>query len=638
MAALEALALSLPLQSSRKTADVLKRHAMSADGEVPSRVHSPREGESSNKIYQNPIHSEAFDGGTSHTGREQQRTNRGSPRDRGRAEHQGTEPTIANNHLSHPEAEATFPPRTSSRGRSNAPGEPIGLSLAPSPPQPPPIHFYDPNSRAPSLHTVTPSGADNGIYSAEAMDREQSRRRIWGLQQQLRDDARFHLRKVESMEACYKEELKIQAESHKRELQTRADFHKRELQDALYEKEQSQAARDDAREQAQVARQELWNMRERMVELEFQAQRDKEKHAAELQTALVSKEEAVKTVSQLEERLGLAEDEVVQQRQNILRSQDLELMLEEANSQLSFQSEGCNRLETELRGYKAQIKRYQNLWQNTQHQFKGEKRALLHQIALCDRYISIFDQYQRIYNKNINERFIQNDKELVQLKAVLLEHKEVICEKVRGEIEATRLNYDNLRNSIESTWRCRNALHHQLQHQPDDPDEDSETAESKFSIKQARLKEFQAELGRLDAELDKINATTKQLCLQDQTLSAEIMQLQKDLRKPTNSVQKPARANTTEIKCLRRSLYKLHTEFIVSQRQSNSSLPELVQDDNADDDVDDASDDWHSGCPTPDRLTQVYTIQDDHGRSSIASQMSKKQKRASSYLPPTPWI
>lgn len=335
----------------------------------------------------------------------------------------------------------------------------------------------------------------------------------------------------------------------------------------------------------------------------------------------------MKTVNQLEERLG----------QNMLRSQDLELMLEEANSQLSFQSEGCNRLETELRGYKAQIKRYQNLWQNTRHQFKGEKRALLHQIALRDRYISIFDQYQRMYNKNVKERFIQNDKELLQQKAVLLELKEVICQKVRDEIEETRLNDDNLRNSIKSTWRSRNAL----KGQPDDPDEDGETAESKFSIKQARLEEFQAELGRLYAEQNKINATTNQLQLQDQTLSAEVMQLQRDLRKPTNSVQKPARANTTEIKCLRRSLYKLHTEFIVSQRQSNSSLPELVQDDNADDDVDDvddASDDWHSGCPTPDGLTQVYTIQVDHGRSSIASQMSKKQKRASSYLPPTPWI
>ncbi|KAL5328659.1 hypothetical protein ACEPPN_002161 [Leptodophora sp. 'Broadleaf-Isolate-01'] len=276
MAALEALTLSLPLQSSRKTADVLKRHAMSADGEVPSRVHSPREGESSNKIYQNPIHSEAFDGGTSHTEREQQSqsTNRGSPRYRERAEHQSTEPTISNNHLSRPEAEATFPPRTSSRGRSNAPGEPIGLSLAPSPPQPPPIHFYDPNSRAPSLHTVTPSGADNGIYSAEAIDREQSRRRILGLQQQLTDNARFHLRKVESMEACYKEELKIQSEFHTREQQRRAAFHERELQDVLYEKEQSQAARDDAREQVQFARHELRNMRERIVELELQAQQD----------------------------------------------------------------------------------------------------------------------------------------------------------------------------------------------------------------------------------------------------------------------------------------------------------------------------------------------------------------------------
>lgn len=95
-----------------------------------------------------------------------------------------------------------------------------------------------------------------------------------GLQQQLTDNARFHLRKVESMEACYKEELKIQSEFHTREQQRRAAFHERELQDVLYEKEQSQAARDDAREQVQFARHELRNMRERIVELELQAQQD----------------------------------------------------------------------------------------------------------------------------------------------------------------------------------------------------------------------------------------------------------------------------------------------------------------------------------------------------------------------------
>ncbi|KAG4430091.1 hypothetical protein IFR05_014417, partial [Cadophora sp. M221] len=547
----------------------------------------------------------------------------------------GTEPTIANNYHSHPEWEATFPPRTSSRGPSSAPGEPTGLSPAPSPRQPLLIPFNDPNGRAPGLHTVTPSGAENGIYSAEAIDSEKSRRRIGALQEQLRDNARFHLRHVEH----YEKELKKQADLHKRELQRRATFHERELQEAVYEKEQSQAARDYARDQAQFARQESRNevghLQEIILEMELRAQRDKEKHAVELRNALISVEKAVKIVNQLEERLGRAEEEVIHQRQNMCRNRDLELMLEEANSKLSFQSAACNHWETELRGYKAQLKRYKNLWQNMRHQFKGEKRALLHQIALRDRYISIFDQYQRIYNKNVKQKFIQNDKELVQLKAVLVDLKVVVWQKIRSEIKATRVNDDNLRNSIEATWRCRNAL----EDQPDDPDEDDETAESKFCIKQAGLVKFQAELKQLYEEQKQINATTDQLRLQDLTISAEVMQLRSDLRKPTNSVQKPGGVDATEIKCLKRSLYKLHTEFIGSQRQSSSSLPELVQDDNAEDDVDDASDDWHSTCHTPDRLTQVYAMQDDQGRSSIASQLlSKKQKRASSYLSPTPWI
>ncbi|KAH7342438.1 hypothetical protein BKA65DRAFT_291805 [Rhexocercosporidium sp. MPI-PUGE-AT-0058] len=643
---------------------------MSADGKAPLRSHSPRQVESNHKIHQPAVHQEAFDGRTSRTEKDQQTTIRGSPRYRGRAEHQGTDPTIANNHLSHPESETTFPPRTSSRARSSAPGEPTELSPPPSLPQQ--SLYTAPNTRSPSLVTVAPSDLDNDIYSVEALDREQSQRRIGALQQQLRDVSRFntrnvdswkayyeeelkkqadfhqrelqrlaisHEKDVESWKAYYKEELKKRADSHHRELQTRAGSHDRGLQEALYESEQLQAAKDDAKEQLQFVRQELKNevghMRERILELEGRAQQDKERHASELQNSIAIMDEAMKIVNQLEGRLGLAEEEVNQQRQKLLLHRDLELMLEEAKSQLLFQSDACNHLEAELRGYKAQMKRYHNLWQNARYQLRGEKLVLLHQITLRDRYISIFDQYQRIYNKNVKQRFIQNDKEMIQLKTVLVDLKVEKLQKVRTELEATEVHYGNLRNSIKATRSSRNAL----QGQRVDPNEDYETVDSRSSIKKAKLKEFHAELDRLYSKEKHVYATTNELQDQDQAISAEVLQLQEDIRKPTNQIQKPGGPVTTELKCVKRKLHRLHAEFIGIQRESNASLPDLVQDDNAeDDDVDDSSDDWHSRCHTPDRLTQVYAIHDDHGRSSIASQLLRKQKRASSYLPPSPWI
>ncbi|PVH86497.1 hypothetical protein DL98DRAFT_649952 [Cadophora sp. DSE1049] len=589
---------------------------MSADGEASLpfvrdnhfNTYQVSESSTRNNRAFGPGTTQASDDNVSRTGRGRD-TQARSDLDHGvRGEKQGLQTGLHKSSVDNVRPAQGHPPRTSSLARSRAPAEPNGLPPSPHPPQPRPAG--DPNTQTPSTSTVTLSNLDNGTGSNRTIDHYEPCQRNFKEQ--------FRIQK-ESFEA----QLRSQADGHEKRQQVQADSYENRLQEALDQRDQFRDAVDDAERQArydidenQRLKDENIRLRGKISELESQAQQDNEKYSAELAASEASVDtlkDKERNVDQLEERLRLVEQEVSVQRES---SHDLASKLKEANNQLLARSEACNHLEMERQGYKAQTKRYEHLWQNSTTELQNsilefeEEMWNLHQrIAFLDRYIATFHLHQRLEDQNVQRKYLQQDQELGRLQRMLRVN-------VRSEIEVIRRRGSGLRESIEATERSRN----ELQDQQEGSEDDDETF---FD----RLEKLHADLERLYAEEEQVYAKTKQLQTQDQKISSDITRLDKNARKYIKQIQQPGGTTLTEFEISKKNLRRLHCASSAALHQSKSSLPELIQ-------YNDIDADELSECHTPDDLGQLYTFHGDVGRNSVASHLSKKQKRNSSYHSP----
>ncbi|KAK0121670.1 hypothetical protein ONS95_009955 [Cadophora gregata] len=539
------------------------------------------------------------------------------------------------------------PPRTSSLASPSAPAQLSGLLPSQRPTRYTPRS--DQTTRTLSSRAVTPPNYDNVSVSLGTIDHELCRGSIGQVQKPPGSDwpecksteafceelsaqkAKFE-GQLRAQKAFFEKQLEIQADYYEIREQEQTERHQKELQ-SIYQRgqfgadvgavqRQAQYAIDQAKQASlsiihanQRLEDELIRLRGEMSEMEQWAQRDKERYFADLassEASVVSLKERLKSHQQLEERLGVAEQELLTQRETILRNQELKLELGDATNLLSAKSEACDRLEVGLRGYKSKIKRYENLWLNSILRFEEERGNLHQQIASLDRFIATFPHYQRLQSQNFQRNSLQQDQELVRLQRMLRVN-------IRNEIERARHRESDVRDRIETAEHNRDELQDQQISCEDDDEAPFETLEN-----------LQAELGRLYVEQKEAYGSTTQLQAQDQKLSSDITSLEINIWKSKKQISKPGATIPNDFKISRQDLEWLDAALAMAGCQSHYSVPELIQNT----DINDIDEDEPPECHTPENLNQDYKLRGDLIRSSIASHISVKRKRNSSYHSP----